>query len=105
MKQLCDGLFSKRKSTEHMMRGSTTEDIVQKALCELPYVKKIFDVGLITCSERSGFACSPDVIDLLHMTKLEIASDMVSNNSVTDDNGNNYAMSTLEIEQDFPMQM
>lgn len=67
MPQICNGLFSQKRSTEPMKRGTVNEDSVKKALWELTFVNHIYDVGLMEDSKSSGIACSSDESAFLDM--------------------------------------
>lgn len=68
MEQLCEGWFSQRKSIEAMKRGSCNEDSVHKALVEMDFVERIYDIGLMALKYNAGLACSANGIALLDMS-------------------------------------
>lgn len=82
-----------------MKRERVVEDIMQKALRELPSVKRAYDIGLMEDSDRSGFDCSSDGIYLLDMTKLKTPSDWETNKSVMNDYGKKYSVPTLDVKR------
>lgn len=56
------------------MRGYAIEYCVQNCLRELPFVKGIYDIGLMDDKERGSLAFSAHEITLLDLTALETTS-------------------------------
>lgn len=63
----CRILFSAIVSTEEVKRGNCNEAAVIAALRASPFLKEIFDAGLIGMQIFKYVACSPDGVSLLRL--------------------------------------
>jgi len=58
--------FSRTRSTEPMVIGSKNEEAVLRSLSQMPYVKHVFNVGLLESNRAHWLAASPDAIALVN---------------------------------------
>lgn len=58
--------FSSKFSIEAIERGSINEDALIRSIVTKPYVKEMFEIGMVAVKERKYVACSPDGIVFLH---------------------------------------
>ena len=63
------GLF---RSTEAMMRGTANEAVLLRALSANPFVKSVFECGMMAKADMPWMACSPDGVAIIEISKLSI---------------------------------
>ena len=57
--------FSSARSTEAMMRGTANESAVFAAVSRKPFVKVMFECGMLAMKSTEWMACSPDGVGLI----------------------------------------
>lgn len=65
------GWFNHKVSTEAMMRGTANEKFVVSGLSRMPFVKAVFDVGMMSMKNARYLAGSSDGIALVDLQTLE----------------------------------
>jgi hypothetical protein len=66
MTRFTNNWFSRTRSTEPMVIGSKKEEAVRQSLSQMPYVKHVFNVGLLESNREHWLAASPDAIMLVN---------------------------------------
>ena len=62
--------FSTARSTEPMMRGRANEGAVLASLSRRPFVKSIYECGMLAKADAEWLACSPDGVALIDVEDL-----------------------------------
>jgi hypothetical protein len=70
--------FCSFRSTEAMMRGSANEGAVVAELPSKPFVKAVYECGMLARSDADRMACSSDGIALINVSDLGVVGDVSS---------------------------
>ena len=84
--------FGMFRSTEEMMRGTANESAALAALSAKPFVKAVFECGMLAKSNASWLACSPDGIALID------TKDSISTGSATNAEQEGLVIASVEIK-------
>jgi len=66
MTRFTNNWSSRTRSTEPMVIGSKNEEAVRQSLSQMPYVKHVFNVGLLESNREHWLAASPVAITLVN---------------------------------------
>jgi hypothetical protein len=66
---LATSWFSKKQSTEAMMRGTKNEEAARKAVETMSFIDGVFHCGMVALTETPSIACSPDAVCIINIEK------------------------------------
>ena len=94
LRTLMRSWFSAARSTEAMMRGTANEVAVFAALASKPFVRAIYECGMLGQKFDSWLACSPDGVALLDVSLLSFDLD----SSGDEPHPNTLSLASIEIK-------
>lgn len=92
----CVSWFSSKCSTEEMKRGTENETAVVENLKKKPFIKAVFEIGLVSKKDHPCLGCSSDGIALVHTD--EAANAMLAGDGDVTIDDNNFWVATVEVK-------